>query len=344
VPTATRSSAVDQALAEAVDVARAAAAEEAGADGVGEHLGVDGDDERVATHRFAAVSRAYVGWAWSVTLARASRGKAVTVDEVCLLPGAGALLAPPWVPYAERLQPGDLGPGDLLPVLADDDRLEPGWTGGAEALADDGSPDDEVARLAWELGLARERVLSVVGVDDAADRWVNGSGGPHTPLAEAAPASCVTCGFVVRLGGLLGQAFGVCANEYSPSDGHVVTMDHGCGAHSEGGAAFTPVAPAGPVLDSLGYDELSVDGDDVQADDVQADEAADGASEPEDVSDEADVLDVADVPGIDDVVDIDAVDIDDVVDIDDAGDTEHVDAGEPVDADEPADADDLGHG
>src|SRR5262249_27083699 len=149
----------------------------------------------------------------------------------------------------------------LLPVPADDDRLEPGWTGGAEALADDGSPDDDVTRLAWELGLARDRVLSVVGVDDAADRWVNGAGGPRTAMAEAAPAPCVTCGFLVRLGGLLGQEFGVCANEYSPSDGHVVTMDHGCGAHSEGGASFSPLAATAPVLDSFGYDELPVDAD-----------------------------------------------------------------------------------
>jgi hypothetical protein len=261
VPTATRASGVDPALVDAVDLARAAAVEEAGADGVGEHLGVDSDDDRVATHRFAALSRAYVGWAWSVTVVRASRAKAVTVDEVCLLPWSGALLAPAWVPYADRVQPGDLGPGDLLPVPADDDRLEPGWTGGAEALADDGSPDDEVTQLAWELGLGRARVLSVIGVDDAADRWVNGVGGPLTPMAEAAPATCASCGFLVRLGGLLGQAFGVCANESSPSDAHVVTMDHGCGAHSEGGLVASLAAAPPPVLDSFGYDELRADVD-----------------------------------------------------------------------------------
>ena len=268
MPTATRASGVDAALADAdaVELARGAAAEEAGADGVGEHLGVHGDDDRVVTHRFAALSRAYVGWEWSVTLVRASRAKAVTVDEVCLLPGSGALLAPAWVPYAERVQPGDLGPGDLLPVPADDDRLEPGWTGGAQALVeddspDDDSPDDEVTRVAWELGLGRARVLSVIGIDDAADRWVNGAGGPLTPMAEAAPATCVSCGFLVRLGGLLGQAFGVCANESSPSDGHVVTMDHGCGAHSEGGLVASLAAASAPVLDSFGYDELRADVD-----------------------------------------------------------------------------------
>ena len=124
-----RAAALDAACADAVDVARSGAVEVAGAGQVGAHLGVQADDERVATHRFASLSPAYVGWEWSVTVARASRAKNVTVDEVCLLPGPGALLAPAWLPYSERLRPGDLGPGDLLPVLADDDRLEPSWTG-----------------------------------------------------------------------------------------------------------------------------------------------------------------------------------------------------------------------
>jgi hypothetical protein len=252
----TRAPALDQVCADAVEEARAAAVELAGADSVGDHVGVAADDERVVTHRFTCLSRAYVGWEWSVTVTRASRAKNVTVDEVCLLPGAGALLAPAWLPYSERLRPGDLGPGDLLPVQADDDRLEPGWTGGFEALADDDGPDPEVAELAWELGLGRARVLSVLGLDDAADRWVNGSGGPHVPLAEAAPGHCVSCGFVLRLGGLLGRAFGVCANEHSPSDGRVVTLDHGCGAHSEGGEVLSLAYAPPPVLDETGYDEL----------------------------------------------------------------------------------------
>lgn len=254
--TRARTSALDPACAEAVDLARAAAVEQAGADGVGRHIGVDADDDRVATHRFASLSRAYVGWEWSVTVARASRAKNVTVDEVCLLPGPGALLGPAWVPYADRLQPGDLGPGDLLPVTADDVRLEPGWTGGVDALADDGEPELEVGELAWELGLARNRVLSLIGVDDAADRWLNGAGGPHSALAEAAPGECVSCGFLVRLAGLLGHGFGVCANESSPSDGLVVTLDHGCGAHSEGGEILSLAAAPPVVLDSMGYDSF----------------------------------------------------------------------------------------
>ena len=41
---------------------------------------------------------------------------AATVDELALLPGPDALVAPPWVPWSERLAPGDLGVGDVLPT------------------------------------------------------------------------------------------------------------------------------------------------------------------------------------------------------------------------------------
>ena len=53
------------------------------------------------------------------------------------------------------------------------------------------------------------------------------------PLAHAAPAHCVSCGFFVPLSGELGRLFGACANAYAPDDGRVVSADHGCGAHSE---------------------------------------------------------------------------------------------------------------
>ena len=44
--------------------------------------------------------------------------------------------------------------------------------------------------------------------------------------------------------------FGVCANAWSPSDGSVVSLDHGCGAHSEVDVPEPPgerIAP--PILD-----------------------------------------------------------------------------------------------
>jgi hypothetical protein len=255
----TRTPAVDTACAEAVDLAREAAEDTAGAAQVGDHLGLRAEADRVVTHYFACLDPAYRGWRWAVTVARASRAKNVTVREVVLLPGDDALLAPEWVPWLERLRPGDLGPGDLLPTAPDDVRLAPGFT----------EVDDSTDRAAqWELGLGRVRVLSREGRDEAATRWYEGVAGPRAPIAASAPAQCSTCGFFVPLAGELRQVFGVCANEYAPDDGRVVSADHGCGAHSE--AVSIPAASEHnpPVIDELGYEVIpSADEDAAPLDD-----------------------------------------------------------------------------
>nr|EIF90554.1 hypothetical protein [Streptomyces tsukubensis NRRL18488] len=253
---------------------------------MGEHLSLVADGDRVVTHFFECKEPGYRGWRWAVTVARASRAKVVTLDESVLLPGPDALLAPEWVPWSERLRPGDLGPGDLLPTEADDLRLEPGYsgedapppnsvlTGTSHDLAErveeedaeltDRRPADTVlngrgaiASLAEELGMRRARVLSRYGLHTAADRW-DESFGAKTPMAQAAPASCVSCGFLVPITGSLSQAFGICANEFSPADGRVVSLSYGCGGHSEAAVMPKPPQPAPPVLDSVAPDAFSL--------------------------------------------------------------------------------------
>lgn len=228
---------LDSACASAVDLARAAAEEDAGGP-VGDHLEVVADGERVATHYFASVSPAYVGWRWAVTVARASRAKAVTIDEVVLVAGPESVVAPPWVPWRDRVQPGDLSAGDLLPHRAEDPFLSPGYTGAADADAAD--PDAVLAPLGWEAGLGRPRVLSPLGREDAGDRWSAGEFGPGAATAALAPGQCSSCGYLLTIGGPLGQAFGICAQPLSPADGRVVTLDFGCGAHSEATAVVEP--------------------------------------------------------------------------------------------------------
>lgn len=296
-----RSRTPDRLCAEAVDVAFAATEEAAGPDSVGEHLGVRAEGDRVVTHLFACEEPAYRGWQWATTLTRASRAKNVTIDETVLLPGPDAVLAPEWVPWSDRLRPGDLGPGDLLPTEADDLRLEPGWTGapevtgtpsgevpaapaavaaadggraagtgaagegeesgGAGAPQEDASADGagygvelpsiaEIASVAAEIGMGRPRVLSRYGLHTAADRW-DEQFGPKTPMAQAAPAHCVSCGFLVPVAGSLSQAFGICANEFSPADGRVVSLAYGCGAHSEAAVMPKPPHPVPMVLDEF---------------------------------------------------------------------------------------------
>jgi len=240
----------DTVLAEAVDIARQAAEEVADRHrDVGDHLEVLAEGERLVSHLFDCLAPGYHGWRWSVTLARAPRSRVATVCEAVLLPGPEAMLAPEWVPWRERLLPGDLGPGDLLPAPPDDERLQPGYAETGEEEAD---------RFAvWELGLGRPRVLSPEGRRSAAQRWYDGDHGPFTAYAQAAPARCSTCGFLTLLAGSLRQAFGVCANEMSPSDGAVVSLDHGCGAHSE--AVIERARGIEPlVLDETGLEQVDV--------------------------------------------------------------------------------------
>ena len=221
----------DAVVVAAVDAARAALLEDVDARDVGEHLAAVAEGERLATHLFDCTRPGYAGWRWSVTVVRASRQKAVTVDEIVLIPGEAAIVAPAWVPYKERIKPGDLSPGDLLPVEEDDERLVPTY-----AVGEDDLSEDDVAQIrtvARELGLGRVRTLSLEGRDLAAERWYDGAGGPESPLAQSAPEPCRTCGFLVRVSGSLSELFGVCANGNANDDGRVVSFDHGCGAHSE---------------------------------------------------------------------------------------------------------------
>ena len=261
-PTRTRTREPDQACAEAVDLARDALVAVVGAAQVGRHLGVQAEGERIVTHLFDCADPAYTGWRWAVTVARAPRAKAVTVSETVLLPGPGALLGPDWVPWHDRLRPGDLGVGDLLPAPPDDERLVSLVAlEGDDAVTDwfDGDPDTGPAEPAELPAPGRSRVLSAIGRENASGRWYASEHGPRTPLAHAAPAHCVSCGFFVPLSGELGRLFGACANAYAPDDGRVVSADHGCGAHSESMAAVAARAVA-PVIDEFGYDLVDLPG------------------------------------------------------------------------------------
>jgi Protein of unknown function (DUF3027) len=274
-PTRTRTAVADEACVQAVDLARAAAEELAGPGRVGDHVDIQVDDERVVTHLFRCEDPAYGGWRWAVTVTRAARAKIVTVSEAVLLPGPESLLAPDWVPWSERVRPGDLGVGDLMPAATDDERLVPvaalegddgilDWTDSAD-WAEASELNSALGRSAEQdaaaaAGAGRSRVLSAIGRDTTALRWYSSEHGPGTPLARAAPGPCLTCGFLTPLAGPLGRVFGVCANEYAPDDGRVVSLDHGCGAHSEAVAAKGGPGAVPPVIDEVGYDLVDMPG------------------------------------------------------------------------------------
>jgi hypothetical protein len=104
-PAAKRPAKLDALLAAAVDRARQGVLEMAPAEQVGDHVGVVAEAERLVVHRFESKLPGYIGWQWFASLARAPRSKEITVCEIGLLPSEKSLLAPDWVPWAERVRP-----------------------------------------------------------------------------------------------------------------------------------------------------------------------------------------------------------------------------------------------
>ena len=85
-----------------LDVARAAAVENAGDKAVSSFIEIIDEGDGAYSFVFDAKLDGYQGWHWSVTLFD-SGDEAPTISEVVLMPGETALLAPAWVPWSERL-------------------------------------------------------------------------------------------------------------------------------------------------------------------------------------------------------------------------------------------------
>lgn len=235
---------LDALLADAVDVARTAITEVAGEAEVGAHLGAVAEGTRLVTHSFACLAPAYRGWHWVAVLARAPRSKKATVCETALLPGDDALVSPAWVPWEERLEPGDMGPTDVLPKVEHDPDLDLGL----EQV--DLRPGEDIDQIPnFEFGLGRARVLSREGIDNAAQRWAASDAGPDGDFARRAKSQCSTCGFLLPIAGSLRTRFGVCANKWAPFDGRIVALDSGCGAHSETDVQQKPAPTPEAVID-----------------------------------------------------------------------------------------------
>ena len=97
----------DAFLASAVDTARTALEGITAAADIGRHLAAKSEGDRLVTHLFESKLAGYVGWQWYAVVTRNSRSKVVTVSELGLLPSEDSILAPEWVPWAERVRPED---------------------------------------------------------------------------------------------------------------------------------------------------------------------------------------------------------------------------------------------
>jgi len=130
-----RSGKPDAFLAAAVDVARTAVEGIASAEQIGPHIGARSEGDRLVTHLFESKLPGYLGWQWYAVLTRNSRSKVVTVDELGLLPSEDSILAPAWVPWAERVRPEDAQTDDAAEEAS-------GAEAPAQGSSDDGDSDD----------------------------------------------------------------------------------------------------------------------------------------------------------------------------------------------------------
>ena len=126
----------DAVLAAAVDTARTAIEGIAKASEIGNHLAARTEGDRVVTHLFESRLPGYIGWQWYAVLTRNSRSKVITVNELGLLPSEDSILAPEWVPWAERVRPEDAQEQDT----DDAEAAAP-----AEGGTDDGAPGESAA-------------------------------------------------------------------------------------------------------------------------------------------------------------------------------------------------------
>ncbi|HWS50428.1 MAG TPA: DUF3027 domain-containing protein [Microbacterium sp.] len=136
----------DERLIGAHDLALAALREITPASTIGPAAGYLLEEDGSVSLRFANRLPGYPGWHWTVTVARVDESDP-TVLEVELLPGEGALLAPEWVPWVERLAEYRAHQAELAELAA---AAESGSEGGvvpADLDEDEDLDDDELDEL-----------------------------------------------------------------------------------------------------------------------------------------------------------------------------------------------------
>ncbi|MGE4654716.1 MULTISPECIES: DUF3027 domain-containing protein [Bifidobacterium] len=275
-------------------IAQAAAIEVADEDSqVGDFVEAIDLGDNVTDFRFETRVRGYEGWQWSVTLYHDVELDHWTVNESSLVPTDKALRPPEWIPWKDRLEPTDLAVTDSIGTDPDDPRMEEGFrktepaepgenvssdaesaettnaSDNAEMDADGAAgsqgesaaasvtSEEDIDEAVEEFDLSRRHVLTSLGRSQTAKRWYEGPRGPKSLSTKTSDGNpCSTCGFFIPLKGELNLLFGVCANKWSPDDGRVVSIDHGCGEHSE----IEPPEPSHLWVQSKpAFDDLHID-------------------------------------------------------------------------------------
>ena len=156
----------DDRLIGAHDLALAALQEITPASTIGPAAGYVVEDDGSVSLRFENRLPGYPGWYWTVTVARVDDAEP-TVLEAELLPNEGALLAPEWVPWAERLAEYRAHQAELAEQAA----AEAADAGDDDADGDEESEDDDLDAEADDLDEADDD--DEVDEDDDADPTVS---------------------------------------------------------------------------------------------------------------------------------------------------------------------------
>jgi len=115
------------------DLARQALLEITPAETIGEYVGTTDEGDGVISVLLASAMPGYPDWNWTVSIAQLP-GEQPSVLETELMPAEGALLAPDWVPWSERLAEYKAAQDASDGGDADDD---------ADSDADDDDSDDD---------------------------------------------------------------------------------------------------------------------------------------------------------------------------------------------------------
>jgi hypothetical protein len=115
---------------------------------VGSLLGVDEPEAGVVDVLYASAMPGYPDWRWTVSVSVLDGIDAPSVLELELLPGEGSILAPEWVPWAERVTDADTAEGDDdSDDDLDDDDDDDDDDESDDDLEDDDDSDEEIDEI-----------------------------------------------------------------------------------------------------------------------------------------------------------------------------------------------------
>jgi len=103
---------------------------------IGGFAGEIDEGDGATSYQFAASMPGYPGWNWTVTIEQLPDSEP-TVLETELMPAEGALLAPDWVPWSERMEEYRAA------QIAAGEALEDGEDGDLADASEDDEPDDD---------------------------------------------------------------------------------------------------------------------------------------------------------------------------------------------------------